>query len=114
MCDVDCRYAQFCVRLLVVDGALVALASLELDEGLELALCVLDDRCADCDRFLWDERVAAESVVARADFMDVVERDGVSYPDVAQPGQSEHVALCEQIFAADDGGDDVVRGLRAQ
>lgn len=95
------------------NGLLVAFSPLLLEGDLHLALGVLHDGRLDLDLFWWDRGTAAHCELARADLVNVRERQDVADLYVLEAGHCEEVAGGEQVFSAGDRGDDILRGLRA-
>lgn len=99
--------------MLVLDGLLVALSTLLLELDFHGALGVLDDGGLHLDLGGRDDGVAADGVFAGAELVNFVELEDVSDLDVAQMGHGEEVAGRQDVFLADEGRDDVARGLGA-
>jgi len=95
------------------DRLFVPFPLLKLDDALHTALGMLDDGCLDFDKACWENGVSADCVVARAELVDLGECKAITNVYVVETGDGEEVARGEEMAVADDGGNDVVRGLRA-
>lgn len=98
----------------MLDEFLVSLSPLFLEDKLHGALGVLYDGGVYTQTAGWrDDRVAAESVFARAKLVDGGKGHKVADLDVAYAGDSEKVAGGEDVFSAAEGGDYVSGRLGA-
>lgn len=101
------------ICLLVLDGFLVALSPLLLEDDLHLPLGVLHDGRLDSDLLWRDDRAATHGEFARTDFVNLRERQDVPDLYVFESRHGEEVAGCEQVSSSGNRGDDILRGLRA-
>ena len=99
--------------MLVFDSLLVALSPLLLEDHLHRALGVLHDRGFHFYASMRDERVASEGVVARAHFVDVPQCKDIADVGVLEVRYGEEVSRGENVFSADERGNDVLGWLGA-
>lgn len=95
----------------MLDGSLVTLSPLLLEDFLHLSHSMLDNGGRDGGELCGDVRVAAKRVLARPKLGNRIESENVTDVDVLESWDGDQVAGSEDEFLAGDGGADVVGRL---
>ena len=92
----------------MVDGALIALSPLLFEDGLHLALGVLDNGSLDAHLVRGEYGVSAHGVLTRANLVDVGQLQHVADFYVVKTRYGEEVARREEVFSAGQAGNHVL------
>ncbi len=82
------------------DRLLVAFSPFLLEDDLHLSLRMLHYRRLHFDLVQWHGRIAAQSVLARTNLVNLGEGEYVANFDISEPGYCEEVTWCQGVFSS--------------